>query len=525
MPKTVLQTEAQIEPTTQLQAVISQRIEASIAVKQRLLGQTEICAEVAEQIPDAYYVNQYGVTAPQSYGYDDPNYVFNATVRQKVQDFETHALQQLNVQVGLTNIWDFRVDGGDGGEANYGPSADGQGHSNSYWAYDGNAQGTENNLPSGVSKTPFPGWQPGQTTYNDRPFTTSQAQQWYDWYFHSRMNYYNWQVALYRNAGFSNYLTFATPGFGTRPDEYTTNIHNYLDGSGDPNGTMSRAAVWQKLYPALTSKTNIIAYVSSMADSGPQPSNDTCQPGDANVAFNTNPVVDTWGGVRYVSYIANKYGFLKGGENPGYSANAGSDYGITMMNNAAREMATCGLIGMFWAHDERLYTTTDTQPANIITLTDYSSIINQYNSNTVRVSTAVAYTDSQGKPWSGDRGFSTSNTASSSEIIAGTSDPRLYQSFRYGNSFGYNFILLDGNYNVTLMFAETHLTQPGQRIFNVAINGNTVLNNFDVLSQVPPHTALNKTFPITVTNNNVEIDFSARLDNAMISAIQIVPTG
>src|SRR5205085_566789 len=138
------------------------------------------------------------------------------------KDFETHALQQLNVQVGLTNIWDFRVDGGDGGEANYGPSDDGQGHTNSYWAYDGNAQGTENNLPLGVSKTPFPGWQPGQMTYNDRPFTTSQAQQWYDWYFHSRMNYYNWQVALYRNAGFSNYLTFATPGFGTRPDEYTT---------------------------------------------------------------------------------------------------------------------------------------------------------------------------------------------------------------------------------------------------------------------------------------------------------------
>src|SRR6266568_368502 len=168
------------------------------------------------QIPNAYYVNQCGVTAPQSY-YDSPNYVFNNTVRQKVQNFETHALQQLNARVGLNNIWDFRVDGGDGGEANYGPSADGQGHSNSYWA-----------------------------------------------------------------------------------------------------------------------------------------------------------------------------------------------------------------------HDERLYTTTDTPSANIITLTDYSSIINQYNSNTVRVSTAVAYTD---------------------------------------------------------------------------------------------HTALNKTFPITVMNNNVEIDFSARLDNAMISAIQIVPTG
>src|SRR6266496_2509872 len=331
------------------------------------------------QIPNAYYVNQCGVTAPQTYGYDSPNYVFNATVRQKVQDFETHALQQLNARVGLNNIWDFRVDGGDGGEALYPLATDTLGHTNSYWAYDSNAQGMGYNLPLGVSSTPFPGWRPGQTTYNGQPFTTSQVQQWYDWYFNSRMNWYNWQVALYRNAGFHNYLTIETPGFGTRPDEYRTNINNYLDGSADPNGTMSRAAVWQNLYPALTNKTNIIAYVSSMADSGSQPPNDTCQRSDARVDFNNDPVVDTWGGVRYVSYIANKYGFQKGGENPGYGAGAGSDYGIPMLNNAAREMATCGLIGMFWAHDDRLYTTTATPPANIITLTDYSSVIHQYN--------------------------------------------------------------------------------------------------------------------------------------------------
>src|SRR5438105_5697463 len=96
-------------------------------------------------IPDAYYINQYGVTAPQTDGYDDPNYVFNATVRQKVQDFETRALQQLNALVGLNQIWDFRVDGGEGGEASYGPSDDGWGHTNSYWAYDANAQGMGNN--------------------------------------------------------------------------------------------------------------------------------------------------------------------------------------------------------------------------------------------------------------------------------------------------------------------------------------------------------------------------------------------
>jgi len=53
MSKTALQTEIQIVSTKQLQAVIRQRIEDSIAVKQRLLEYTEMCAEVAEKIIEA----------------------------------------------------------------------------------------------------------------------------------------------------------------------------------------------------------------------------------------------------------------------------------------------------------------------------------------------------------------------------------------------------------------------------------------------------------------------------------------
>jgi D-sedoheptulose 7-phosphate isomerase len=54
MPRTALQTGTQVESKTQLQGVISERIKASIAVKQRLLGHTEICAEVAERIIRAF---------------------------------------------------------------------------------------------------------------------------------------------------------------------------------------------------------------------------------------------------------------------------------------------------------------------------------------------------------------------------------------------------------------------------------------------------------------------------------------
>jgi D-sedoheptulose 7-phosphate isomerase len=54
MSRPVLRTKTQVEPIAQLQAVISQRIEDSIAVKQRLLRHTEICAEVAENIIRAF---------------------------------------------------------------------------------------------------------------------------------------------------------------------------------------------------------------------------------------------------------------------------------------------------------------------------------------------------------------------------------------------------------------------------------------------------------------------------------------
>jgi D-sedoheptulose 7-phosphate isomerase len=53
-PRIVLQTETQVESTTQLESVISRRIEASIEVHQQLLEYTEICAEVAVRLIRAF---------------------------------------------------------------------------------------------------------------------------------------------------------------------------------------------------------------------------------------------------------------------------------------------------------------------------------------------------------------------------------------------------------------------------------------------------------------------------------------
>ncbi|MFN8473406.1 MAG: malectin domain-containing carbohydrate-binding protein [Anaerolineae bacterium] len=144
--------------------------------------------------------------------------------------------------------------------------------------------------------------------------------------------------------------------------------------------------------------------------------------------------------------------------------------------------------------------------------------------STYRINTGDgAYTSGSGQVWSADANFSGGNTYSMGSAISGTSDPTLYQSERYGYTFSYNLPVTNGNYQVTLKFAEIYWTSAGQRVFNVAINGQQVLSNFDILSQVAPKTALDKSFPVTVTNGTINIAFSTVTDNAKISAIQVVP--
>mgnify|MGYP001449194381 CR=1 FL=1 len=69
---------------------------------------------------------------------------------------------------------------------------------------------------------------------------------------------------------------------------------------------------------------------------------------------------------------------------------------------------------------------------------------------------------------------------------SGVSNPApqgVYQSYRYGN-FTYTIpgLKAGASYTVRLHFAETYSTQPGQRTFNVSLNNQQVLNNFDIFA-------------------------------------------
>jgi beta-glucosidase len=120
----------------------------------------------------------------------------------------------------------------------------------------------------------------------------------------------------------------------------------------------------------------------------------------------------------------------------------------------------------------------------------------------------------------------TGNFAPDSNPIAGTKDPTLYQTELYGGSNAVGFYLNglpNGTAQVTLKFAETYWTNVGQRVFDVAINGKTVLSKFDIVAAAgAPNTAVDETFTvpvmdgtITVTSPNVEVD------NALFNAVKV----
>jgi len=131
------------------------------------------------------------------------------------------------------------------------------------------------------------------------------------------------------------------------------------------------------------------------------------------------------------------------------------------------------------------------------------------------------YTDPAGNLWSADTGYSGGNTWITSSAIAGTATPTLYQTCRWGD-FTYKFSVPNGNYGVTLKFAEVAQHGASLRQFNVAINGAPVLSNFDIFAQGGWDTAVDRSFPVKVNNGQVVIQFTQGAANwPLISAIDI----
>ncbi len=132
--------------------------------------------------------------------------------------------------------------------------------------------------------------------------------------------------------------------------------------------------------------------------------------------------------------------------------------------------------------------------------------------------------------------------------IGNTDDGTLYQSELYGSSAqdtpsapNVSAAVDNGTYEVTLQFAEiyqgvsssddpdstgpTDGTDENDRLFDVTVEGQQVLTEYDIYSEVGPANASDKTYTVEVTDGELNINFEAINDNAKISAVKVEQVG
>lgn len=120
--------------------------------------------------------------------------------------------------------------------------------------------------------------------------------------------------------------------------------------------------------------------------------------------------------------------------------------------------------------------------------------------------------------------------------ILETEQDAIYTSERSTNanlqSFSYNFPVTDGEYEIRLHFAEIYFGATGggsggegKRVFDVAIEGNGVIADFDINAEKAPMTAIVKTFTADVSDGELNIVFEASVNQPKVSAIEVFGEG
>lgn len=104
--------------------------------------------------------------------------------------------------------------------------------------------------------------------------------------------------------------------------------------------------------------------------------------------------------------------------------------------------------------------------------------------------------------------------------INNTDDDNVFQTEINGLA-KYVVRIPNGNYRVKLLFAENYLNQINQRLFDVYLQGNKVIEKMDIVKEVGPQTALVKTFDVLVDNYLLDVHFGAQVQRPLINGIII----
>jgi beta-galactosidase len=147
----------------------------------------------------------------------------------------------------------------------------------------------------------------------------------------------------------------------------------------------------------------------------------------------------------------------------------------------------------------------------------------------VNVGTHAQYADADGVVWVGDQPYrkgSFGYTGGEAKMfdkdlaIEGTRQPPMYFTYREGIE-AYRFDVPDGDYEVELRFAEP-LAKPGQRVFDVAVNGRTVASRLDLAAQHGlARAVVIRTNATAVGGNGIVATFTSVTGKPILNAIRV----
>ncbi|HEX7735599.1 MAG TPA: malectin domain-containing carbohydrate-binding protein, partial [Ktedonobacteraceae bacterium] len=121
--------------------------------------------------------------------------------------------------------------------------------------------------------------------------------------------------------------------------------------------------------------------------------------------------------------------------------------------------------------------------------------------------------------------FSDASTSIDTSRVGESIPQSVWQTVRWNASFTYTIpgLTAGKTYTLALDWAELSWTAAGQRVFNVAINGSTVLSGFDVFAQAGYKKALQKQFSVAANGSGqIVIAFTqGGADNPFINGIEV----
>ncbi len=128
--------------------------------------------------------------------------------------------------------------------------------------------------------------------------------------------------------------------------------------------------------------------------------------------------------------------------------------------------------------------------------------------------------------------YSTTATIAVDSTVPSTTPLALFKTERWdppgGQEMTYEIpVPANAPLEVRLYFAEIYhrLTGPGQRVFDVDIEGVRVLEDFDIWASVGPYTGTMRSFISSSTDGSLTIEFLHKIENPKISAIEVFVLG